>query len=128
MFFIRSQKKNPQLVYKGFIYNKKVTQVNKNTLWRCIDSIKFRCNSSVTTKNGILLRARENHSHPMHSDKLYNKRLYDVEEELDEFIEIKTEDQKLCNFVDVVDTGSNFKLIVHSSDPINASALNLKQE
>lgn len=104
-------------MYKGYIYNKKVTQVNKNTLWRCIDAIKLRCKASVTTKNGVLLRARESHSHNSHSDKLYKKTMYDVEEELDELIEIKNEDQKLCNFVDVVDTGSNFKLIVHSSDP-----------
>lgn len=106
------------MVYKGFIYNKKVTQVNKNKLWRCIDAIKLRCNATVTTRNGVLLRARESHTHKCHSDKLYKKTMYDVEEELDEFIEIKTDqDQKLCNFVDVVDEGSNFKLIVHSGDP-----------
>lgn len=65
------------------------------------------------------------HIHKSHSDKLYKKRMYDVEEDLDEFIEIKTEqDHKLCNFVDVVDEGSNFKLIVHSGDP--NSILNYK--
>ncbi|XP_063705182.1 modifier of mdg4-like isoform X10 [Culicoides brevitarsis] len=118
VFFIRSQKKNPQLVYKGFIYNKKVTQVNKNTFWRCADTIRFRCKATVTTRNGVLLRARETHSHSDHVEKLYKKTMYDTEEELDEFIEIKTDtkDDKLCNFVDVVDAGSNFKLIVTTTN------------
>lgn len=90
--------------------------MNKNTLWRCIDAIKLKCRAAVTTKNGILIRARETHTHKSHSEKLFKKTMYDVEEELDEFIEIKSDDQKLCNFVDVVDTGNNFKLIVRSND------------
>lgn len=65
----------------------------------------------MTTKDGILIRSRDEHNHPDHKAKLFRRTLHTVEEDLDEFIEIKSGDSR----IDVVDTGTDF-LIVHTSN------------
>lgn len=84
VMFIRSQKKNAQLVYNGFIYNKKLTQANGHTTWRCCDVSKNRCRAVCTTKDNSLMDARRDHDHEAHWDRIANRMLYTQEEELDQ--------------------------------------------
>ncbi|XP_064550528.1 modifier of mdg4 isoform X3 [Drosophila montana] len=97
--FIRSQKKNAQLVYKDYIYNKKLTQANGQTTWRCADVLKLRCKAVVITKNGEFLDARRQHNHESHASRIGQRQLYNVEEELDEYIEICTSNPKISQYL-----------------------------
>lgn len=97
--FIRSQKKNAQLVYKDYIYNKKLTQANGQTTWRCADVLKLRCKAVVITKNGEFLDARRQHNHESHSSRIGQRQLYAVEEELEEYIEICTSNPKISQYL-----------------------------
>lgn len=97
--FIRSQKKNAQLVYKDYIYNKKLTQANGQTTWRCADVLKLRCKAVVITKNGEFLDARRQHNHVSHSGRIGQRQLYNVEEELEEYIEICTSNPKISQYL-----------------------------
>lgn len=81
IYFIRSQKKYTQLVYRGYIYNKKTTQLNGNSTWRCLDLSKTRCKAIVRTQNGRLIGVREKHHHGPHTDRLNNRMLYRTEDE-----------------------------------------------
>ncbi|XP_017475184.1 PREDICTED: modifier of mdg4 isoform X6 [Rhagoletis zephyria] len=117
--FIRSQKKNAQLVYNGYIYNKKLTQANGQTTWRCIDFLKLRCKAVVITKKNILVAARRSHSHEDHVQRIGQRPLYNIEEDLGEYIEIKPEDPKLADFMSVSNieicpqkSGKEYKLFV----------------
>lgn len=110
MKFILSQKKNAQLVYQGYIYNKKVTQANGHTVWRCVDVSKNKCHSRIITKHNNLVRALINHSsHLPHNSKLINRRTYDREEELDDLIEQKIQPSDLLN---LIETGENHYTLV----------------
>ncbi|CRK91981.1 CLUMA_CG005563, isoform B [Clunio marinus] len=80
--FMRSQKCRPQLVYEGFIFNKKITYSNGNTNWRCVDFLKHKCLAGCLTKDNKLIRRRMEHKHPAHTKKLLNKRFYLTEEAL----------------------------------------------
>ncbi|XP_017865662.1 PREDICTED: modifier of mdg4-like isoform X5 [Drosophila arizonae] len=97
--FIRSQKKNAQLVYKDYIYNKKLTQANGQTTWRCADVLKLRCKAVVITKNGEFVDARRQHNHESHVSRIGQRQLYNVEEELDEYIEICTSNPKISQYL-----------------------------
>lgn len=117
--FIRSQKKYAQLVYNGYIYNKKLTQANGQTTWRCIDLLKLRCKAVVITKKNKLVAARRSHNHEDHVQRIGQRPLYKVEEDLSEYIEIKPEDPKLADFMNVSNieictqkSGKEFKLFV----------------
>lgn len=117
--FIRSQKKNAQLVYNGYIYNKKLTQANGQTTWRCIDFLKLRCKAVVITKKNVLVAARRSHSHEDHVQRIGQRPLYNVEEDLGEYIEIKPEDPKLADYMSVTNieicpqkSGKEYKLFV----------------
>jgi hypothetical protein len=79
---MRSQKSKPQLVYEGFIYNKKITYSNGNSNWRCADFIKHKCFASCITKDNQMIRRRLEHKHPQPTAKLLNKKLYATEESL----------------------------------------------
>lgn len=81
IYFICSQKKNTQLVYRGYIYNKKATQLNGNSTWRCMDLAKTRCKAIVRTQNGHFLHVREKHHHGPHAERLHNRMLYRNESE-----------------------------------------------
>lgn len=83
VLYIRSQKKNPQLVYNGYIYNKKQTQANGHTTWRCSDVSKNRCRAVCITKNSALVCARRAHHHDGHWTRIGNRQLYTVEDDLD---------------------------------------------
>lgn len=80
--FMRSQKSRPQLVFEGFIYNKKITYSNGNTNWRCADFIKHKCLASCITKSNQMIRRRLEHKHLPPSAKLSNKKLYATEDSL----------------------------------------------
>lgn len=112
--YIRSQKKCAQLVYLGFIFNKKITQINGHTTWRCCEVSRLKCRAIVTTKNGKRIRSRDVHNHPDHRAKLLRRPLYDIEDELDEYIEIKSTNPKICDMIGVIDVGTDFKLVVHN--------------
>lgn len=84
--FIRSQKKNAQLVYDGYIYNKKLTQANGHTTWRCSDVSKNRCRAVCTTINNELVHVRRSHDHEPHWSRIANRPLYNEEEEMTETI------------------------------------------
>lgn len=120
--YTRSQKKAIQLVFMGFIYNKKITQINGHTMWRCSDASRLKCHTTITTKNGKKIRSRGEHNHPDHRAKLLRRPLYDTEEELDEYIEIKpTNNPKLCDMIGVIDVGTDFKLVLHNPQKINSN-------
>ncbi|XP_034485519.1 modifier of mdg4-like isoform X2 [Drosophila innubila] len=97
--FIRSQKKNAQLVYKDYIYNKKLTQANGQTTWRCVDVLKLRCKAVVITRSGEFLDARREHNHESHATRIGQRQLYSVEEELEEYIEICTSNPKISQYL-----------------------------
>lgn len=88
--YIRSQKKNAQLVYDGFIYNKKLTQASGHTTWRCSDVSKNKCRAVCVTKFSRLISARRNHDHEPHWNRISNRILYNVESDLEEILCIKT--------------------------------------
>ncbi|XP_020813459.1 modifier of mdg4-like isoform X2 [Drosophila serrata] len=97
--FIRSQKKNAQLVFRDYIYNKKLTQANGQTTWRCADVLKLRCKAVVITKNGSFIDARRQHNHQSHASRIGQRQLYKVEEELEEYIEICTSNPKISQYL-----------------------------
>ncbi|XP_023036496.1 modifier of mdg4 isoform X3 [Drosophila willistoni] len=97
--FIRSQKKNAQLVYRDYIYNKKLTQANGQTTWRCADVLKLRCKAVVITKGGQFIDARRNHNHECHTGRIGQRQLYNVESELEEYIEICASDPKISQYL-----------------------------
>lgn len=117
--YVRSQKKAMQLVYMGFIYNRKITQINGHTMWRCSDVSRTKCRATITTKNGKKIRSRNTHNHADHRAKLLRRPLFD--EDLDEYIEIKSTHSKICDMIGVIDVGSDFKLVVHNPSKINNS-------
>lgn len=80
--FTRSQKSKPQLVFNGFIYNKKITYSNGNTNWRCADFIKHKCFASCLTKNNQIIRRRLDHKHAPPTAKLLMRKLYPSEQSL----------------------------------------------
>lgn len=97
--FIRSQKKNAQLVYRDYIYNKKLTQANGQTTWRCADVLKLRCKAVVITKNGEFIDARRQHNHESHALRIGMRQLYKIEEELEEYVEICTSNPKISQYL-----------------------------
>ncbi|XP_016935338.4 modifier of mdg4 isoform X3 [Drosophila suzukii] len=97
--FIRSQKKNAQLVYRDYIYNKKLTQANGQTTWRCADVLKLRCKAVVITRNGSFVDARRQHNHSSHASRIGQRQLYKVEQELEEYIEICTSNPKISQYL-----------------------------
>lgn len=89
--FIRSQKKNAQLVYKGYIYNKKLSQVNGQTTWRCADVLKMRCKAVIITKRNELVAARREHNHIDHKERIGQRALYKEEEDLGDVVELNAD-------------------------------------
>lgn len=79
--FIRSQKKNAQLVFGDYIYNKKLTQANGLTTWRCADMIRARCKAICVTKASRLVSSKRSHTHESHRNKILERKLYPTEEE-----------------------------------------------
>lgn len=84
IMFIRSQKKNAQLVYNGFIYNKKLVQANGHTTWRCSNVSRDRCRAVVTTLHNRLKAVRRDHEHEPHWDRIADRMLYEEEEALEQ--------------------------------------------
>lgn len=108
--FILSQKKNAQLVFEGYVFNKKITQANGHTVWRCVDVAKKKCHSRIITKNNVLVKAWINHSsHIPHSPKLINRTMYDREDELDDLIVQKPNESALLN---LIETGQNHYTLI----------------
>ncbi|XP_065073198.1 modifier of mdg4-like isoform X4 [Ochlerotatus camptorhynchus] len=115
--FIRSQKKNAQLVYKGYLYNRKLTQLNGNTTWRCIEVSKLRCKAICVTKKNKLIRAKRQHIHENHNSKIKNRPLYAYPEDLDEYMDIYSRDPiSASQKLDVIDDGIDYKLVVQEVD------------
>lgn len=83
IYYIRSQKKNAQLVYHGFIYNKKQTQANGQTTWRCSEMSKNRCRAVCITLNSSLVSVRREHQHQPHWERFTNRELYLTEQDID---------------------------------------------
>uniref|UniRef100_A0A182HJU4 BEN domain-containing protein n=1 Tax=Anopheles arabiensis TaxID=7173 RepID=A0A182HJU4_ANOAR len=112
--FIRSQKKCAQLVYDGYIYNRKMIQQNGRTTWRCCDLLKYHCKATCVTKQNKLIGIRSEHNHNDHSSKIEDKALYDFPEDLEEYVNIRTRDpiDVKNHKVDVIDTGAEFKIVV----------------
>lgn len=107
------------MVYKGYIYNKKLTQANGHTTWRCCEVLKTRCKAVVITKNNKLVAARRDHCHPDHYSRIGNRPLYEVEEELGDYIELKSNDpnlNKLMKSSHVELDRSNYKIFVPNTD------------
>jgi FLYWCH zinc finger domain len=82
--FIKSQKKNAQLVFGGYIFNKKLTQANGQTTWRCAEVIKHKCRALCITRNNVLIRARREHSHPNHAKRIGNRTLFTFIDEVED--------------------------------------------
>lgn len=86
-------------MFRDYIYNKKLTQANGQTTWRCADVLKLRCKAVVITKNGSFIDARRQHNHPSHASRIGQRQLYKVEEELEEYIEICTSNPKISQYL-----------------------------
>jgi lipopolysaccharide export LptBFGC system permease protein LptF len=112
--FIKSQKNNAQLVYKMQIYNKKgVSQLTGHTTWRCAERRKYKCLATIISGNNELVRANLQHTHNFnHYERIKSRPVYEFEEDLDEYIEINSTDPNICDKINIVDTGKEFKLIV----------------
>lgn len=114
--FIRSQKKSAQLVYRGYLYNRKLTQLNGNTTWRCVDVSKLRCKAICVTKFNRLVRAKRLHNHGHHRSRMRNKPLYDYPEDLEEYMDIYSRDPIAASQqLDVIDDGTDYKLVVRDT-------------
>ena len=83
--FIRSQKKNAQLVHDGFIFNKKIGQANGHVTWRCSDLSKNRCRAVCITKYNVLISTRRGHDHDNHWGRIANRTMYPREDDMDEY-------------------------------------------
>uniref|UniRef100_A0A182MC08 BTB domain-containing protein n=1 Tax=Anopheles culicifacies TaxID=139723 RepID=A0A182MC08_9DIPT len=112
--FIRSQKKCAQLVYDGYIYNRKTFHQNGRTTWRCTELLKYHCKASCVTKLNRLISTRSEHNHADHTLKISDKTLYDYPEDLEEYMNIHTRDpidiEK--HKLDVIDTGAEYKVVI----------------
>lgn len=82
--FIRSQKKQAQLVYNGYIYNKKLTLANGDITWRCSDVSKKRCGAVCVTRNNNLTSVRRGHQHDPHWKRIFNRPLFNEENDSNE--------------------------------------------
>ncbi|XP_049276904.1 modifier of mdg4-like isoform X2 [Anopheles funestus] len=124
--FIRSQKKCAQLVYEGYIFNRKTLHQNGRTTWRCSDLLKYHCKASCVTKLNRLISTRCDHNHEDHSAKIADKTLYDYPEDLEEYMNIRTRDpidiEK--HKLDVIDTGAEFKVVIRDNGSIGHPATN----
>lgn len=116
--FIRSQKKNAQLVYSGFIYNKKLTQANGHTSWRCSDVSRNRCRAVCTTRKNRLVTTRRDHEHEPHWERISNRMLYAEEEALDEL-----DEDDVGRMVMVGPIGGTRKTAVESDAEIRSSSV-----
>uniref|UniRef100_A0A182NKW8 BEN domain-containing protein n=1 Tax=Anopheles dirus TaxID=7168 RepID=A0A182NKW8_9DIPT len=118
--FIRSQKKCAQLVFEGYIYNRKIVQQNGRTTWRCSELLKYHCKATCVTKLNQLISIRRDHNHADHAGKIAKKLLYDFPEDLEEYMNIHTRHPiDVTNHeVDVIDDGADFKVVLRdqSSD------------
>ncbi|XP_052864865.1 modifier of mdg4-like isoform X1 [Anopheles cruzii] len=115
--FIRSQKKCAQLVYGGYIYNRKITHQNGRTTWRCSDLLKYHCRATCVTKQNKLISVRRQHQHENHLSKIVKKLLYDYPEDLEEYLNIYTRDpiDPIKQEVDVIDAGEEYKIVLRAS-------------
>lgn len=77
-YFIRSQKKQPQLVVDGYIYGKKITHANGLTTWRCCDARNIKCTAVCLTKDKMLVIRKRKHNHDPHWDRLSNRLKLDI--------------------------------------------------
>uniref|UniRef100_A0A182JNK0 BTB domain-containing protein n=1 Tax=Anopheles christyi TaxID=43041 RepID=A0A182JNK0_9DIPT len=112
--FIRSQKKCAQLVYDGYIYNRKTVQQNGRTTWRCCELLKYHCKATCVTKLNQLIGIRCEHNHEDHWSKIESKTLYDFPEDLEEYVNIRTRDpiDVKNDKVDVIDNGAVFEVVL----------------
>ncbi|XP_052903431.1 modifier of mdg4-like isoform X2 [Anopheles moucheti] len=128
--FIRSQKKCAQLVYEGYIYNRKTLHQNGRTTWRCTELLKYHCKASCVTKLNRLISTRCDHNHADHSAKIAEKTLYDYPEDLEEYMNIRTRDPiDIKNHkLDVIDTGAEFKVVLRGHDGDDHPAILMERE
>ncbi|XP_059611346.1 modifier of mdg4-like isoform X5 [Phlebotomus argentipes] len=109
--FIRSQKKNAQLVFDGYIYNKKLTQANGFTTWRCTDVSKTRCRAICITKGSQLVTSRRSHCHEPHWNRISNRPLYSFEDDMGDFIEISAEtEEKIDEMISSISSKESIRL------------------
>lgn len=104
-------------MYNGYIFNKKLTQANGHTTWRCADTIKGKCRAVCITKNNILLAVRRQHTHEHHWNRISNRPQYAVEQELDEYLEIKNDGPFYEKFVIAQNDESAYKLLITEEIP-----------
>jgi hypothetical protein len=92
-------------VFEGYIFNKKLTQANGQTTWRCAEVIKHKCRALCITRNNVLLRFRRDHTHPNHAKRIGSRTLYAFVDEVEECdaAENKVESDKICEAI--IDTG-----------------------
>lgn len=86
ILYIRSQKNKPQLLYRGYTYNKKTTYQNGNAAWRCADMNKFKCLASCIVNGTKLIRSRLEHNHPSRNLKMNKKVVFLSDEILDNLL------------------------------------------
>lgn len=108
-------------MHNGFIFNKKLTQANGHTTWRCADTIKGKCRAVCITKNNTLLVARRQHTHEPHWNRISNRPQYGAEHDLDEYLEIKTaaEGRFYETFLKVIDPNDEhtYKMLITEEIP-----------
>lgn len=72
ILFIESQQGQPQLIYNGFVFNRKIVLLNGLTSWRCSD-FKEKCRAVAITKNNVMMAAKGQHCHKNHLARISNK-------------------------------------------------------
>lgn len=92
--FIRSQKNKPQLVFRGYVYNKKTSYQNGNVVWRCADMSKFKCPASCMVNGTTLLRTRHTHNHESRKSTFHKKDVYLNEQELRDLLSASTSEYR----------------------------------
>lgn len=86
--FIRSQKNKPQLLYRGYVFNKKTTYQNGNVAWRCADISKFKCPASCIVNGTRFTRSRLEHNHVSRKATYSKKDVFLSEQELDKLFSV----------------------------------------
>ena len=82
----------------------------------------MRCKAVVITKKNELVAARREHNHEDHMQRINQRPLYNEEEDLSDYIELKPDSGSLTDFISMANidilsqkSGKEYKLYVPSS-------------
>lgn len=76
MLFIENLQGETQLIYNGFVYNRKAIFPNGLTTWKCSSLNSMKCRAVIITKNNVMMAAKGHHNHKKHWNQESNKIKY----------------------------------------------------